>query len=310
MRRHHKNNDKKQNPVWKKRFAQLEALGFEWVVKREPASWHPSKQKTRTPSLTKHRISDLDEDSKPDSGKVLTAVAVAAVNRPSTQSTSKKRVRQEGEPPVNRGNEEPSRPSHNGSSTTKDKHSQNEPSSHSMGDSWQQRLNELLEYKESNGHCRVPKCYEKNKKLGIWVVNMRTYHKNNDMKQDPVWKNRFAQLEAVGFEWEVNISAEDFWHERFEELCLYKEANGHCRVPKEYEKNRKLGRWVGKMRVYHKNNDKKQNPVWKKRFAQLEALGFVWGVPAQRSLDEDVWQERLNELREYKEANGDCRVPA
>eukprot|EP00526_Cylindrotheca_closterium_P029280 CAMPEP_0113620114 /NCGR_PEP_ID=MMETSP0017_2-20120614/10236_1 /TAXON_ID=2856 /ORGANISM="Cylindrotheca closterium" /LENGTH=178 /DNA_ID=CAMNT_0000529745 /DNA_START=634 /DNA_END=1167 /DNA_ORIENTATION=+ /assembly_acc=CAM_ASM_000147 len=178
MRRNRK-NDKKQTIVWKKRFAQLEALGFEWGV-------------------------------------------------PVLQSLPNEDV-------------------------------------------WQERLNELLEYKEANGDCRVPAEYEKNKKLGKWVKLMRRYYKEQNKKQNPVWKERFAQLEALGFEWEGCN-----WQQRFEELCEYKQANGDCRVPLSYETNRKLANWVANMRKHHKNNDKKKNTVWKKRFAQLEEIEFEW----------------------------------
>eukprot|EP00526_Cylindrotheca_closterium_P011201 CAMPEP_0113642250 /NCGR_PEP_ID=MMETSP0017_2-20120614/22193_1 /TAXON_ID=2856 /ORGANISM="Cylindrotheca closterium" /LENGTH=391 /DNA_ID=CAMNT_0000553659 /DNA_START=46 /DNA_END=1221 /DNA_ORIENTATION=+ /assembly_acc=CAM_ASM_000147 len=164
---------------------------------------------------------------------------------------------------------------------------------------FQERFEELCAYKEAHGNCRVPGLYEKNRKLGRWVSTMRSYYRDPEKKQTIEWKERFAQLDALGFECEVNS-----WQERFEELCAYKEANGHCRVTRKYEKNKRLANWVKKMRTYHKDHDKKENHVWMKRFAQLETIGFEWGFGNANN-----WERRMNELRAFKEANGHCRVP-
>lgn len=43
----------------------------------------------------------------------------------------------------------------------------------SLGESWNQRFEELKQYKEENGHCLVPSRYPPNPELGIWVGTQR-----------------------------------------------------------------------------------------------------------------------------------------
>jgi len=40
--------------------------------------------------------------------------------------------------------------------------------------SWEERFKELQEYKQVNGHCRVPGKYTANPHLANWVHNQRT----------------------------------------------------------------------------------------------------------------------------------------
>lgn len=70
-------------------------------------------------------------------------------------------------------------------------------------------------------------------------------------------ENRIAKLNEIGFSWTVRgggkkaklePTPEDktkplSWNERFEQLKAYKEENGDCLVPNNYEPNKKLGIW-------------------------------------------------------------------
>ena len=62
------------------------------------------------------------------------------------------------------------------------------------------------------------------------------------------------------------------WEKMFEALVHYKEQYGHCKVPKRWPENPKLGRWVNSQRT-----------AWNKghlsdaRRERLDALGFVLG---------------------------------
>ncbi len=42
---------------------------------------------------------------------------------------------------------------------------------------WEKRYNELKEYKKQNGDTNVPRRYEPNPQLGVWVSNQRQYYK-------------------------------------------------------------------------------------------------------------------------------------
>jgi hypothetical protein len=55
---------------------------------------------------------------------------------------------------------------------------------------WDQRLEELKNYKDEHGHCRVP---QGSGKLGIWVKHQRS------TRQRPKCKEKLDKLEAIGF---------------------------------------------------------------------------------------------------------------
>ena len=42
------------------------------------------------------------------------------------------------------------------------------------------------------------------------------------------------------------------WEAKLAELVAYKEVHGDCRVPRTYEANKKLGRWVMRQRTEYR----------------------------------------------------------
>jgi len=73
-------------------------------------------------------------------------------------------------------------------------------------DLWEQRFNELCEFKRENGHTNVPEKYAPNKSLGKWVSNQRHRRKLLDAgkKAKGMTRVRVEKLDAVGFEWTKN----------------------------------------------------------------------------------------------------------
>jgi hypothetical protein len=63
---------------------------------------------------------------------------------------------------------------------------------------WDDRLSQLLEYKEEHGHMQVPQRYDSNPQLGQWVQKMRWMRKMGMLK-----KERIEKLDEVGFVWKV-----------------------------------------------------------------------------------------------------------
>ena len=90
----------------------------------------------------------------------------------------------------------------------------------------------------------------------------------------------------------------DKWDYRFGELIAFKEANGNCRVLYKYPENPQLSKWVEKNREKYKHGKLNEE-----RIRRLEEIGFVW------KQYESIWEDYFNELKAYKEANGDCNVP-
>jgi hypothetical protein len=128
---------------------------------------------------------------------------------------------------------------------------------------WAEGVRYLAIYKEREGHCRVPaKHMENGFRLGQWVVTRRG---NADTLSAP----RRQQLDELGFVWDP---FETDWAEGFSYLKVFKQREGHCRVPAKYKENGyRLGQWVSVQRV---NKD----TLSAERRQRLDELGFVWSV--------------------------------
>ncbi|MBI5393709.1 MAG: Helicase associated domain protein [Verrucomicrobia bacterium] len=61
---------------------------------------------------------------------------------------------------------------------------------------WEARYAELLQFKESHGHCNVPVRYSENPRLGVWVVNQRQHKKRGKLRPEREWL-----LNDLGFIW-------------------------------------------------------------------------------------------------------------
>jgi hypothetical protein len=135
---------------------------------------------------------------------------------------------------------------------------------------WYQQCEKLIKYKRKNGHCTVPRKYEQDKYLGMWVSTQRARQASNKI---PIDRKRI--LDRIGFVWKpdryYNFKPDDkLWHQQYEKLLEYKRKNGHCKVPK-HKDDKSLGIWVINQRARHANN--KMRPDRKKL---LDALDFVW----------------------------------
>ena len=157
---------------------------------------------------------------------------------------------------------------------------------------WNTRFNQLVLFKEENGHCRVPR---KHPQLGIWVMTQRAVY-NNKRMDTTFSSDQIKLLNGIGFEWVVSKVVS--WGEWFEELKQYKQVNGNCNVPRN-ECNKQLGSWVNRQRIANKKN--KLSPEQKER---LEGIGFELECRKQVG-----WDERFEQLKGYKKDHGDCNVP-
>lgn len=94
------------------------------------------------------------------------------------------------------------------------------------------------------------------------------------------------------------------WDIKFEELLKYKTKYGHCSVPHTFPQNPSIARWVKRQRYQYKLMvDGKASTMTERRAKTLEQAGFVWDAHNM------AWEDRLGDLQQYLEANGDCNVP-
>ena len=80
---------------------------------------------------------------------------------------------------------------------------------------WNQRYNELIQYKETNGDTNVPISHGG---LGLWVLNQRA-------KQSGMTTARKEALKSIGFEFDlgskIRSAADERWLMRLNELKEY-----------------------------------------------------------------------------------------
>jgi hypothetical protein len=144
---------------------------------------------------------------------------------------------------------------------------------------WKNQYEKLVEFKRKHGNCLVPRSYQEDMSLGMWVHNQRQrHHSKNTIQLD-----RKGLLDELGFVWRVDYSA--LWNKQYGKLVEFKRKTGHCMVPNKYQQDTSLGVWVGNQRQLHSKNKIKSN-----RHVLLEELGFAWkaGTVAARSSTTDV----------------------
>ena len=69
---------------------------------------------------------------------------------------------------------------------------------------WSERLQDLVDYKQVNGHCNVPSRYTENRQLAIWVKRQRRQYKFYcENKPSSMTEERIQRLNAIGFVWDL-----------------------------------------------------------------------------------------------------------
>jgi hypothetical protein len=100
------------------------------------------------------------------------------------------------------------------------------------------------------------------------------------------------------------VSQVDLWNARFDDLLGFHQQYGHCHVPLKYVKNLSLSHWIKRQRYqYRMKATGKHSTMTDERQAALEMVDFVWDSHAAG------WEEKWEELRDFKETHGHCNVP-
>jgi len=173
-------------------------------------------------------------------------------------------------------------------------------------ESWNAMLYQLILFKTKNGDLNISPDDPSNRALFNWIQTQRRHYElYMDNKTSSTFLNadRIAVLDAIDFQW--NIRGESFWQKHFDALVAYKREYGDARVPRHYSKNSKLGEWVtDQRRQFKAKSEGKPTMLTDERKAQLDELGFIWKVR-----DRADWNDRYEQLLEFKKENGHCIVP-
>ena len=158
-----------------------------------------------------------------------------------------------------------------------------------IAEQWEDGFSKLLKFKEAEGHCRVPTSYRLGSyNLGVWLSAQRE-------AKDSMSSERRQRLDGIGFVWDVNAYA---WKQGLNKLLLFKELEGHCRVPATLKLDGyNLGEWANGQR-------KAKDSMSSERKQRLDEIGFIWNILAE------AWEDGFSKLLQFKEAEGHCRVPS
>jgi superfamily II DNA or RNA helicase len=156
---------------------------------------------------------------------------------------------------------------------------------------WEAMFQALVAFKAQHGNCWVPQIYPESPRLLKWMNIQRSRKRRGSLSQD-----RVDLLTKAGFPWDPHDS---FWEEMFQSLVRFKAQHGHCKVPRHYPESPQLSTWVQTQRTL-----KERGKLSGEDIGRLEELGFVWQP------HRTIWQQRLEQLAEFKVAYGHCNVPA
>jgi len=114
----------------------------------------------------------------------------------------------------------------------------------------------------------------------------------------------FPQLKTTSLIEDPNIHPyqNERWTERYSDLLDYYHIHGHFNVP--YKQNPSLFQWVKRQRHQYKLRQQGHHSnLTAERIEMLRKVGFVWD--SHRA----SWEEKFEELKEFKANNGHCFVP-
>ena len=137
-----------------------------------------------------------------------------------------------------------------------------------------------------------------------WIQQQRRHAKQyREGERSFMTPERLSVLEHVQFPFALR--GDGFWKANYERLRQYHGATGHCRVPHGYASDPKLGEFVTDQRRQQRLRlEGKPSHMTDERKAKLDELGFEFSVRQRVG-----WEERLEELVQYKHVHGNCNVP-
>eukprot|EP00978_Attheya_sp_CCMP212_P015994 scaffold41572_cov51-Attheya_sp.AAC.2 len=141
------------------------------------------------------------------------------------------------------------------------------------GLTWDQRFQELVDFKKINGHTIVP---IGSGPLGKWVSDQRTqYRLLKEGKDTTSTIARREKLESIGFVFRCPPNGPP-WDQRFQELVDFKKINGHTNVP---TRSGPLGNWVSyQRRHYRRLKEGTHSSRMNDKHEKLESIGFCFSM--------------------------------
>jgi len=173
-----------------------------------------------------------------------------------------------------------------------------------------ERFEQLRAFKQEHGHVDVPATHAE---LGKWMQSIRRQCKSfadtAESTRD-IDAKRFAQLTAIGVDPNRKLVKNEEeeaqkWDEMFAKLEEFKRDHGDLNVKRDPE-TRDLYNWVVLQRnEYKKLQHDKPSKLTAPRLIKFNQIGFEFG---KRGTYKN-WEQRVEQLKEYKEKNGHVNIP-
>lgn len=136
---------------------------------------------------------------------------------------------------------------------------------------WNQRYNELLQFRTTFGHAQVPLNWKENTALSHWVVIQRKEFKKllNGSKSSILKPERIQMLVDIDFIFR-NIDVHPYsWEERLAHLLAFKNKYGHFNVTPDYLLDPSLFTWTNAQRKHFADKSLDSDKMKK-----LQEIGF------------------------------------
>eukprot|EP00526_Cylindrotheca_closterium_P002845 CAMPEP_0113656942 /NCGR_PEP_ID=MMETSP0017_2-20120614/30733_1 /TAXON_ID=2856 /ORGANISM="Cylindrotheca closterium" /LENGTH=982 /DNA_ID=CAMNT_0000570739 /DNA_START=80 /DNA_END=3028 /DNA_ORIENTATION=- /assembly_acc=CAM_ASM_000147 len=202
------------------------------------------------------------------------------------------------------------------------------------------RLKELIEFRRVHGHFQVPRNCTQFPRLSSWLAKLRiVYHKRQRGEDISILVDtQLSALEKIGYDFHhshVQNSQKrngnrirkrgqqcgpDLdgvrWNQRVQELQKFKEKHGHFKVPANAEEYKYLYSWVRNNQHHYNMLEKgeKSSRLTSERISQLAAIGFEFNGRCRKHSGPDLdgvrWNQRVEELRKFKEKHGHFNIPS
>jgi Helicase associated domain len=115
---------------------------------------------------------------------------------------------------------------------------------------------------------RVPYIFEGFNHLGVYLCRLKKERRDGHLSAD-----RIAKLDAIGFDWSPlpNPDTTALFDERVASILAYKQKHGTTAVPYHYKEDKKLGKFVKRVKTKRHSDQ-----LSIERIRKLDAVGFDW----------------------------------
>jgi hypothetical protein len=134
---------------------------------------------------------------------------------------------------------------------------------------WMDRYQQLVEFKQSNGHVQVP--VTENKELHTWIRTQNDCQRAGTLRPD-----REQLLNELGFVWRTRTNKQ--WMDMYQRCVAFKERKGTFKVSASEDKE--LRTWI-----HNQRSCKMSGKLGQDKQQLLDQIGFVW-VARKRSIKE------------------------